>query len=943
MFKKAKIILTIVLSLVFVLLIGCDFNKEIITSSGVTTTPNQTTVITGPTITTGLPTTTTAPTIKPTTIPSTSTTTTNPSFDLSNVFYNDKTYVYDGKEKVLEIDGSLPDGLTIYYENNCQTEIGQYTAVCNIYYQNRLLKELSATLTILDPNSSLNDVTFDDVTYEYDGNEHFIYLNGELPNGLDVKYENNRLTDVGYTKAKATVYMINTNAIIRTYEAYLTIKDTKTSYTYLSDIAPSYKSVGAGSLVIDKDSAGNKLTLLTEGELMEYDKGFFAHAYSVLVFEGLESRGYTTFSTYMGLNKTALTNQSVASVKFKIYLDNELKYESTIINKNTSCEFASLDITGVDRITLIADSLDGNGNDHAVWANPILSYKGKLGAYIKATDISFSSPDKVYSQNILHYAYAYDENGKDISSELTYRSNYIEGEIGEFEVTFYSTYNNIVVSKTVKLIVENEEAYKAFNETDLHKPFANTVYYGYWLLSPENRKAYSLILESLLNADLSNPCINTININLYNNGIYVFPDDMKTIKSYISMDEPRVYFIYYWKAGDHSAGVSFTKKDGFVDTVSIDLFNREGQYYYQQDYNQILLDAEKNVSNYMSGLEYDMTQAQMSYSVQTKFQSNMTYANIAYADSFYGAFILKKGICSGYTRGLQYLNQRVGIQAAYDNGGVPGAHAWTLVYVENEWYMSDATWGIYLVGQKYFNDSGRISYNPYGVFPSLAADKYNVNLLKYPLISFLTDSILVQRGDKNFSIESLISGTTDAPIVSVEYDELFNVNYNGTYKLNVTAINSIGNIMTKKITIRVGDFSNFNLLPIEAIGSGNYGFQSVSLYLDGNEINYQNGWYLKTTNQYYMAFDLTGLDYDYFETYYGIEGQIRNGAWGFYANATFEFIVDDEVVLKTTNVGWKTNQKYALIDISNAKNLTIRVTDTSGQGRTAFGNPRFFK
>jgi len=58
-----------------------------------------------------------------------------------------------------------------------------------------------------------------------------------------------------------------------------------------------------------------------------------------------------------------------------------------------------------------------------------------------------------------------------------------------------------------------------------------------------------------------------------------------------------------------------------------------------------------------------------------------------------------ESVCSGYTRAMQYLLQRLGIEALYVSGYTikpdreGGAHAWVISSINGQYYHSDPTWG----------------------------------------------------------------------------------------------------------------------------------------------------------------------------------------------------------------------------------------------------------
>ena len=60
----------------------------------------------------------------------------------------------------------------------------------------------------------LDEFVFDDMTFMYDGNEHEILIDGLLPYGTRVVYENNTLTDIDTKEATAKIYDENDNLLV---------------------------------------------------------------------------------------------------------------------------------------------------------------------------------------------------------------------------------------------------------------------------------------------------------------------------------------------------------------------------------------------------------------------------------------------------------------------------------------------------------------------------------------------------------------------------------------------------------------------------------------------------------------------------------------------------------------------------------------------------------
>ena len=92
-------------------------------------------------------------------------------YDLDEYAFKNKTYMYDGKEKELLIEGLLPYGVTVQYQNNKLTDIGETTATALIKAPDgSLLATKSAKLTIIEntglPNIKVTTTTGADPDYK---------------------------------------------------------------------------------------------------------------------------------------------------------------------------------------------------------------------------------------------------------------------------------------------------------------------------------------------------------------------------------------------------------------------------------------------------------------------------------------------------------------------------------------------------------------------------------------------------------------------------------------------------------------------------------------------------------------------------------------------------------------------------------------------------------
>ena len=180
--------------------------------------------------------------------------------------------------------------------------------------------------------------------------------------GLDVQLENNTITaHMGSTKAE------------------------NGEFIYLSDIdyIENQSSTGWGSILKDKTSNNTKITVKIDGVSNSFDKGMWAHATSVLVYD-LSNYHYDYFTTLLGLNTTSTAGNGVT---FRIYTSEDgtnykLEYEVAKLPQ-ASADFVKINIQGKKYLKLEAYDNKGNGQDHSVYADAKLT----KASYEEALDI----------------------------------------------------------------------------------------------------------------------------------------------------------------------------------------------------------------------------------------------------------------------------------------------------------------------------------------------------------------------------------------------------------------------------------------------------------------------------------------------------------------------------------------------------------------------------
>ena len=119
---------------------------------------------------------------------------------------NSATYTYNGQTRTINVSGELPAGTTVDYGplGHEFTDPGNYHVTATISCEGYNTEVLEADLTIL--HADFNGLSMEGYTVTYDGQEHEIAIEGELPAGSTIRYENgNSFTNAGTYDVTAIV------------------------------------------------------------------------------------------------------------------------------------------------------------------------------------------------------------------------------------------------------------------------------------------------------------------------------------------------------------------------------------------------------------------------------------------------------------------------------------------------------------------------------------------------------------------------------------------------------------------------------------------------------------------------------------------------------------------------------------------------------------------
>lgn len=134
----------------------------------------------------------------------------------------DVTCAYDGEVHSLVLKGSLPYGYSVVYENNDQSEPGNYevTATVKADQTEEVIFTLTGNLVII--GSSL-DIEFASQNFVYDGSTFELLVGEYDEEKYQIEYSNNEATEVGKYYATAKVYDVESGILVDTLKAIMVI------------------------------------------------------------------------------------------------------------------------------------------------------------------------------------------------------------------------------------------------------------------------------------------------------------------------------------------------------------------------------------------------------------------------------------------------------------------------------------------------------------------------------------------------------------------------------------------------------------------------------------------------------------------------------------------------------------------------------------------------
>lgn len=476
---------------------------------------------------------------------------------------------------------------------------------------------------------------------------------------------------------------------------------------------------------------------------------------------------------------------------------------------------------------------------------------------------------------------------------------------------------------------------------DVNKAFDADLYYARSILNNEGKKAWDVALDTLLSYDNSDNKYTikdgnaAVTINYKELGINIDKTQAQYVQKYLVRQEPRMYLLKDWGA------TVKLDSNGMVETQTFYVGNGVA---YGDSYQKQLLQIDAEANKLLTVIKDDMTIYQKIQAIQKAFESSVKYENSGSPGDLRGAFLNKKAICGGYSKGFEYLLLKLGIQNIWVNGYTYVAHAWNYVNIDNKWYLMDTTWGGvlgYLKGES----SSHMVYDTYHIMPTLEKEGISYKLGTYPGVWIDTPSQIILPLNADFNPSNYIRDLGD--IYDSDLSGELNIIENtvdtstpGVYNVVYEVTNKDGNKATADVTVTVVDGKEIYVNQLENL-SGNLRNQNVSLYINGKEKPFSNG--LFGGESVYAEYNVEGENAKYFEANVGINKSVRDNVnYGHYGKVQFEVYADDTLIYQSSVLGWKDNYETISVEIpQGTKTLKlVNVPKGGGNNHGAWGDAK---
>lgn len=728
--------------------------------------------------------------------------------------------------------------------------------------------DLSTTKTKTVSNFEPTLMTDDKITLEL--NSKFNPL--EYINAVD--YKGNAITDVNVSHNVDTskkgnyevTYSITGNGYTKTETVRVEVVS---GYDYLSDL--TWETATTQYKTVLKNT---NTSILMNGKLRTFDKGFYAHANAEIVYD-ISDLGYDTFEAYVGVDQT-IAVQNTSSIIFKFYADGTEVYNSGVMKHQTEAKFVSIDLTGVKQLKIVVnDSGNGNTLDHGIIAATRLTTNNKKPV-LTATDKTYKLGDTINLRDELSASDAEDGN---LTENIKIIKNTIdEKNAGRYEVVYQVTDSDgNTVEKSTYVTIYEELAV----EKSQYGTFTNLTAYNEMFKIPvvsvtNNGKNYgSSVIKYATDGNLGTH---------WETGT----PNSTTFKNHVIFDlgeEQEINRIAY---AARSGGKGFaTQFNIYVsnDATGDDFFLAGTGSYDGSVNDKIVMTMSKTKAR---RVKFEFVNA---YNSWASIGEMTFYGEDKVADQLLNELFADSG--------------KADVNPAYNSLEKLAALKESLKeYPALSLFESDFVLAEDLIRAK---------------FPVITIPKSSSTKVGYP-IDIKGEFKAQDKEDGDLTNQVVITG-------DVDFDQP------GEYTITYTVTDSDQNTVSSTRTIAVVDMNDYKYLSDFAYASTTNSYTKPVMDRatsgnvlrltgeNGQEVTYEKGIGAHSTST--IVYDLTDKNVDYFTSYVGVDRRM----YGTVGSVEFKVYVDGELQFDSGVMTSKQTQKYVEVDINGAKELKLVVTD----------------
>ena len=677
-------------------------------------------------------------------------------------------------------------------------------------------------------------------------------------------------------------YTIEDNGVVVTKTVNVQVVS---NYDYLSDTAWTSITTQYGTPRRNSSIKGR-----VNNEIKTFDKGFGIHANGKITYD-LSNVDYDYFEALVGIDM-GIESQSNSSVVFKVIADGEVLATTSVIKHADNMVAINVPVKGVQELVIeVSDGGNGNTSDHAVIANPKLT-TNNAKPDLTVTDKTYKLGEVVdFNEGIS----ATDIEDGDLTSSIEIVSNTYEAEkVGRFEVTYrVSDSDNNVVEKISYITVYEEltttkSKYGAFNNLEAYN------------------EEFKIPVASISNngGNYGSSVIGYAIDNNRNTHWETGNPNSLSFQNEVVFDLGEVNEIDKIAYAARNGGKGFATK--FAIYVSNEAEGNDFRLAGTGSYNGSVNDV----------IEIDITKTE-ARRVKFKFiEANQNWASIGEM-SFYKT---------------DELSDKIKNELFTDDNKNEVSEQYNTLEKLNALREEVSAHPAEELFQDDLNRAEEIIRNK---FPSLTVGETEYVKLRseYDLMSSVNAS---DQEDGDITNKVVINSNN------------FTTNKTGDYKVSYTVTDSDGNIATSEKTIVVYSDSEY-LSDIDwdsartdygqvrkDLASGG---AKIKLSVNGEEKVFDKG--IGTHANSEIVYNLEGKNYEYFETYVGID---RNIAQQNNSSVIFKVYADDVEIYNSGIMKWADDAKLVRIPLEGVSELKI-VADNAGNGNASdhasFGDAKF--